>query len=656
MTFMLIGNPNVGKTTLFNHLTGSDAQVANWAGATVDKLVGKIEDTGEALIDLPGTYSLTPNSEDEGVVTYAMLHEDYAGIINIVDASRLKRNLHLTIQILESGAPLVIALNMMDELEKGGRQLDVANLQELLGVGAVGITARKKIGIDLLLAKVSRLGERPQWRLDYGELLEGAIEELSELLTGFRHEPRWLAIQILEGNGGILKQLDPDIQRQVKEICLNAEIQIVEREEALSLKGAVFNKRRAFINRVCEECLIKIKPKGHKLSALDHVLTHPVWGLLIFFSLMFFVYTLTFDFLGNPLSDMFDAAINEGITPWIQELMVSAGANPGGLVFEGISQGILAGVGGVIVFMPQILILFFCLSLMEGTGYMARVALVMDELFSKFGLNGKAIVPLITGFGCNVPAMMATRTIKDRHERLKTIAIIPFMSCSARLPVYVLFVGLFFPNHQAAIIMGLYLLGAAVALGSAKLLSATTFRQAQDPFILEVPPYRRPQLHLIWSQTLNKGKDFLQSAGKFIVIGSIIMWFLQYAGPGGLNVHSDESFLAIIGGTLAPLFRPLGLGDWQIVASLVVGFLAKELLASSMIIIAGSEAAIIGLLSPAQAFSFLIFSLLYVPCLATIGVMYRESKSVKATVWMVLYGLGVAYAISLAAYHVFSLF
>lgn len=655
MTFMLIGNPNVGKTTLFNHLTGSDAQVANWAGATVDKLVGTIIESEKSLIDLPGTYSLTPNSEDEGVVTYAMLNEEYAGIVNIVDASRLKRNLHLTIQLLETGTPMVVALNMMDELEKGGHQLDVANLQALLGVGAVGITARKKTGIDVLLAKVSKLGERPKWRLDYGPTLERAIDELSELLTGFKHEPRWLAIQVLEGNGGILQELDADVKRQVEEICLDTEIQIVEREEALSLKGAVFNKRRAFIGRVCEECLIKTKPKGHKLSKLDHILTHPVWGLLIFFSLMFFVYTLTFDFLGNPLSDMFGAAINEGITPWIQRIMVSAGAMPGGLVYEGISQGILAGVGGVIVFMPQILVLFFCLSLMEGTGYMARVALVMDELFSKFGLNGKAIVPLITGFGCNVPAMMATRTIKDRRERLKTIAIIPFMSCSARLPVYVLFVGLFFPNHQAPIIMGLYLLGAAVALGSAKLLSATTFRKAQDPFILEVPPYRRPQLHLIWSQTLNKGKDFLQSAGKFIVLGSIIMWFLQYAGPGGLNVHSDESFLAMIGGFLAPLFRPLGLGDWQIVASLVVGFLAKELLASSMLIIAGSEAAITYLLSPAQAFSFLIFTLLYVPCLATIGVMYRESKSVRTTFWMVLYGLGVAYLVSFVAYYLFGL-
>lgn len=650
MTLMLIGNPNVGKTTLFNYLTGSDAQVANWAGATVDKLVGTIADTDQALIDLPGTYSLTPNSEDEGVVTYAMLHEEYEGIINIVDASRLKRNLHLTIQLLESGKPVVVALNMMDELESQGKILDAAQLEQRLGTGAVPVTARKKIGIGALMERVVRM-EPSQWRLDYGPTVEGAIAKLMELFPRTRHSARWLAIQILEGNGGILATYSPELKFQISLIVKEAETQILKTEEALSLKGAIFNKRRAFISELCNQCVASTRPR-QAMGKWDHLLTHPVWGMAIFFSLMFLVYTLTFDWVGNPLSAIFDAAIHEGIAPWVQRWLVGFGFYEGGIIYEGISQGVLRGVGGVIVFIPQILVLFFCLAVMEGTGYMARVALVMDDVFSRFGLNGKAVVPLITGFGCNVPAMMATRTIKDRNERLKTIAIIPFMSCSARLPVYVLFVGLFFPNRQALIIMGLYLLGMAVALGSAKLLSATTFRSAEDPFVLEVPPYRVPQLGLVWRQTLHKGKDFLSSAGKFIVIGSLMMWFLQYAGPGGLNVESNESFLAIIGGFLAPVFAPIGLGDWEIASSLVVGFLAKELLASSMLIIAGSEAAIVGMLTAAQALSFLTFSLLYVPCLATIGVMYRESKSLKDTALMVFYGLGVAYAVSFLVFQI----
>lgn len=392
-----------------------------------------------------------------------------------------------------------------------------------------------------------------------------------------------------------------------------------------------------------------VKPK---LTSVDRILTHPIWGAIIFFIFMLLIYSITFDLVGNRISDGFDGVLNDWIIPQIENLLVMLGASPDGFIYGAIIDGLVAGVGGVIIFLPQILILFFCLSLMEATGYMARVAIVMDYIFSRFGLNGKAIVPLVTGFGCNVPAIMATRTIPDRSERIKTMMIIPFMSCSARLPVYVLFVGMFFSRFQSLIIMALYLLGIIIALLSAKLLSVSMFKKTETNFILEIPPYRVPQFKNLLNQTLNRGSDFLHTAGKFIILGSIIMWILNEMGPAGLHVSGDESYLAILGGVLAPLFLPLGFGTWQAASSLVVGFLAKELVASSMLIICGGEAGLMNLFTPLQAFSFLVFSLLYIPCLSTVGVMYQETKSAKTTMMMVGFGLIVAYVVTFVFYQI----
>lgn len=656
MTLMLIGNPNVGKTTLFNNLTGSNAQVGNWSGVTMDKLVGVISNTQNKLIDLPGTYSVAPNSEDEGVVTFALMNEEYEGILNIVDAVHLKRNLHLTIQLLETGTPVLIALNMMDELEKKGWQLDASKMAEMLSIDVVPITARKQLGMNELLEKTPNLASPAHWQLDYGTIIEKAIALLiEELPKGHGMNERWLAIQLLEGNSGIQQELEFSDEEQVKDIIWSTEASVIESKEALSLKGAIFNRRRQFIQEVYDACLskdgakIEIHPPVAFAKA-DKYLTHPIIGFAAFFGIMLLVYTLTFNLLGTPLSDLMDGAIANWIIPWMASGLEYFGLSAGNIIFDGLIDGVLTGVGGVVIFLPQIMILFFCLSVMEGTGYMARVAILMDNLFARFGLNGKAIVPLITGFGCNVPAIMATRTITSRQERLKSIAIIPFTSCSARLPVYVLLIGIFFSAYQGLIILGLYVLGMVVALLSAKLLSSSIFKKGEDHFVLEVPAYRMPQLNNIWKQTYKKGTEFLHSAGKFIVIGSIILWFLQYAGPTGLNVDGDHSFLAMIGSLLAPIFSPIGLDSWQLVSSLIVGFLAKELVASSMIIIAGSQAALGALLTPAQAASFLIFSLLYIPCLATVGVIQRETKSVKDTLWIVGYGLLVAYVISFLAY------
>lgn len=659
---MLIGNPNVGKTTLFNGLTGSNAHVGNWSGVTVEKLVGMIKKTNDELIDLPGTYSVTPSSEDEGVVTYALLQEQYEGLLNIVDATHLKRNLHLTIQLLEAGVPMMVAMNMMDALAKKGFKLDVEKLQEALGVPVALISARKSEGIDAVATQLHQGITSKPFNLYYGVTIETAISKLMSYLneTPNHLEKRWIAIQILEGNEGIFKTLNLAQEKLIRELVAQTEDVIIKDGIALSLKGAIFNKRREFIYKLYQSCLIAIP--GHtqenrpKLTRVDQLLTHPIWGAIIFLVFMFLIYLITFDLVGNQISDGFSGVLEDWITPWIEQLLVSLGASQDGFVYGAIIDGLVAGVGGVIVFLPQILILFFFLSLMEATGYMARVAIVMDYLFSRFGLNGKAIVPLVTGFGCNVPAIMATRTIPDREERIKTMMIIPFMSCSARLPVYGLFVAMFFTAYRSFIIMGLYLLGIIVALVSAKLLSVSIFKKTEDNFILEIPPYRVPQFKNLLNQTLNRGTDFLHTAGKFIVFGSIIMWILNEMGPAGLHVPGDESYLAILGGVLAPLFLPLGFGTWQAASSLVVGFLAKELVASSMLIICGGEAGLVNLFTPLQAFSFLVFSLLYIPCLSTVGVMYQETKSVKTTSMMVGFGLLIAYIMSLLVYQIGGLF
>ena len=656
LRLMLIGNPNVGKTTLFNSLTGANAHVGNWSGVTVDKLVGSIKKTNDELIDLPGTYSVTPSSEDEGVVTYALLNESYDGLLNIVDATHLKRNLHLTIQLLEANVPILVAMNMMDALHRKGLNLNLEKLEKMLGVDGVLISARKNEGIDEVIHQIPALTLKKPFRLYYGVIIETAISQILSLLreTPQHLDARWIAIQALEGNEGIYQSLSLANEVPIRAIVEETERKIINEKVALSLKGAIFNKRREFIHQLYRECMqtipgFKVETKP-KLTKVDRYLTHPIIGTLIFLVLMFLIYVVTFDLVGNPISDGFSAVLDEWIVPNLSNFLVSLGANPDGFIYGALIDGLVAGVGGVIVFLPQILILFFCLSLMEATGYMARVAIVMDYIFSGFGLNGKAIVPLVTGFGCNVPAIMATRTIPDRNERIKTMMVIPFMSCSARLPVYVLFVGMFFAKYQSLIIMGLYLLGIVIALLSAKLLSVSIFKKTEDNFILEVPPYRVPQVKNLISQTLNRGSDFIHTAGKFIVLGSVILWLLQEMGPAGLHVASDESYLAMLGSVLAPLFLPLGFGTWQAASSLVVGFLAKELVSSSMLIICGAEAGILTLFTPLQAFSFLVFSVLYIPCLSTVGVMYQETKSAKTTALMVAFGLIVAYLVSLIVY------
>jgi len=651
MELILIGNPNVGKTTLFNCLTGASGTVGNWSGVTVEKYQGVIKGTQNVLVDLPGIYSLTPSSEDQGVVTRVLMTESYGGILNVVDANHLKRNLQLTIQLLETGVPILVVISMEDELAKKGQTLQINQLEKGLGVSVV----QQNKGVDFLKQPLFQLVTKASWSLEYSKVVEDGICELLILLeavpTKLNH--RWLAIQMLEGNEGVFQKLNLPNEQVFRETINQIENQIIENQEAQSLKGAIFNGRRQFITNLCKECL---KPQGtiqkNKIGLIDQGLTHPIYGLLSFLVMMWLIYFITFDLVGNPLSTGFSQVLDGWIMPRLSQFLVILGLKTESIIYRVLIEGVMVGFGGVLVFLPQILILFFCLSIMEASGYMARVVIVMDPLLMRFGLDGKAVIPLIIGLGCNVPAIMSTRTITDSKERFKTMMVLPFVSCSARVPIYVLMVTLFFSQYQGLIMMGLHVLSLVIALFSAKLLTVTVFNKRSPQFVLEVPPYRRPQFKNILIQTINRGTDFFQTAGKFIILGSIVLWFLQSTGPGGVYVASDASYLAVLGSMLAPFFVPIGLGTWQVASSLVIGFLAKELVASSLLIIGSGEEGVLSLFTPASALSFLTFSLLYIPCLATVGVMYRETQSLKLTLGMIGFGFGVAYLVSLMIYHV----
>jgi len=659
MRYLLVGNPNVGKSSVFNLLSTTYAHVGNYGGITVDKKRGTFK-YGE-IIDLPGTYSVAPNSADEGIVTKSIIEDDYDGIINIVDSTHLKRNLHLTIELLEFGKPVIIGLNMMDELKLTGKTIDLDKLSRKLKCQVIGISAKTKSGIDELIETLKTVKQIEPFRFYYGKVIEEAIESLIPLIKTSDDENvnRWKAIQLLEGNSGLWDYLPQDNIDKVKEIVKNCEDEVIKQKIAFSLKGAIFNYRRLFINDVVNECLETISPINYHKEVnrkIDRIITHPFYGLIIFFLVMFGVYFLTFDLLGSVLSDLIYKFIGDYFTPFIDHLLTSIKVKDDSLLRSLILDGVIPGVGGVIIFVPQIAILFLMLAIIEGTGYMARVAIMLDTLFSKFGLNGKAIVPLITGIGCNVPAIMATRTIENKKERFLTIFIIPFMSCSARIPIYSLMATLFFEKHRALIILSMYIIGTIVALVTAKLLSVSIFKTDDNHFIIEIPPYRVPRPKNVLRHTKLMIRDFLEKAGKFILLGTIVIWFLLTLGPNGITLSQDSSFLAYLGKFFAPLFTPLGFGKWEAASSLIVGFMAKELILSSMIEIYGDMTLIQASFTGLSAFSFMVFSLLYLPCLATVGVIHQETKSLKMTLLSLLFTFSVAYVVSFCVYQVGLLF
>lgn len=658
MEIALIGNPNTGKTSLFNNLTGSYEYVGNWSGVTVDKKVGVFKNNLGRLIDLPGVYTLNPLSKDEGVVTSFFLNEQVDRLLNILDASQLERNLHLTLQLLEYQKPIFIGLNMVDVARNRGIYIDVNKLSNLLGIPVVPVVARNGKGCDQLIQVLAdKEGvESRQNLVDYGKEVDTAIDLLASEIAGKTdHSIRWLALQWFEGNPYVKDYLFKIAASEKLELILkNLETKVKQNYNAKTLANFIYSKRKATIDQIVAETVNWSNAKIPLTEKIDAIVTNRFLGMPIFLLLMYFMFMLTFDWLGTPLADLLDSFLNGPVTAGFESLLNMLNAST--FIHDLIINGIVAGVGGVLVFVPQIFILFFFISLLEDSGYMARVALVMDRIMESVGLNGKAFIPMIIGFGCNVPGIMAARTIEAPRERLLTILLTPLMSCSARLPVYALFVGAFFAGHKALIVLSLYVLGIVVALMMAKLFSSTLLKSETSLFVIELPPYRMPQFQSLWRSTWDKGKGFVRKAGTFIFAGSVFIWLLSYAGPDGLRVDMDHSFLAAIGSVIAPILAPIGFGTWQAAASLITGFLAKESIISTMNIIyfVPNGGSLQGLLAnyytPLAAYSFMVFILLYIPCLATTATIYKETGSKKWTAFAIGYALTIAYVLSFVVY------
>ena len=631
LTFALVGNQNCGKTTLFNQLTGSKQHVGNFPGVTVDRKDGVIKGHNNTLItDLPGIYSMSPYSSEEIVTREFVIREKPKGIINIVDATNIERNLYLTMQLLELGFPMVVALNMMDELRENGGSVLVNEMEEALGVPVIPISAAKAEGIEELIQHaihVAKYQEKPL-ETDFCRKEEGVhrgIHAVMHLIEDHAEKAeipvRFAASKIMEGDEKILEQLNlteneknllEDISRQTEE------------ETGLDRAAAIAQMRFAYIEDVCSESVIKPKESREHLRSrkIDRFLTGKYTGIPAFVGIMAVVFWLTFNVIGAFLQGLLESGIT-ALTNVVDHAMTAAHVNS--VVHSLVIDGIFSGVGGVLSFLPIIVTLFFFLSLLEDSGYMARVAFIMDKLLRKLGLSGRSIVPMLVGFGCTVPGVMASRTLPSERDRKMTILLTPFMSCTAKLPIYAFFTAAFFPKRGALVMIGLYVFGIVMGILMALIFKKTAFKGEAVPFVMELPNYRLPGAknvgHLLW----DKAKDFLQRAFTVIFIATIVIWFLQNFDMG-LNMVSDSqnSILALVAGVLAPIFLPVGFGDWRIVTALISGFLAKESVVSSLTVLFGSSAALQGTLTVAGAAALLVFCLLYTPCVAAIASVKRE--------------------------------
>ncbi|MDY8047711.1 ferrous iron transport protein B [Paenibacillus polymyxa] len=655
----LFGNPNTGKTSLFNKLTRTYAEVGNWSGVTVEKKTGILRDKSAVLVDLPGAYSLLPLSLDEGVATRYLLEEPPTALINIVDASQLQRNLYLTVQLLEYGRPLVLGLNMTDVADATGLRVNKELLADQLNVPIIPMVARTGSGSKQMLASLREVRRTSNaFQLDYGPTVEAAITDICDLLPNAPvPQLRWAALQCLEGNPVVMEWMTNEVQReQVTARIQRCEEELLGEGHAITPAQRIRSVRTAWIADLCTKALDTSKLRPHSLTdRLDALLTHRYLGIPIFLLLMYATFKFTFDWAGTILSDMLDGFFSGTLSTWISELLVHLNASA--FTQSLVVDGIVAGVGGVLVFLPQIAILFLIISVIEDSGYMARVTILMDRLMQAVGLNGKSFIPFIIGFGCNVPAIMAARTIEQPRERLITTLLVPFMSCSARLPVYALFAGVFFPTHAASIIMLMYVLGIIVSLILAKIFSKVSILSGEPSlFIVELPPYRVPQALTLFRSTWEKVKGFVRKAGTIILAGSVGIWLLSNFGPQGFGAEMNDSLLATVGGWFAPLLAPLGFGTWQAGASLLTGFMAKEVVVSTMNIIyhvpdmQGLELQVRQAFTPLASFSFMVFILLYVPCLATVAVIRKETLSWRWTAFSVIYPLTVAYIIAVLIY------
>lgn len=664
MIFALAGNQNCGKTTLFNALTGSNQHVGNFPGVTVDQKLGEIKGQKNcSIVDLPGIYSLRPYTQEEIVTRDFIINQKPDGIINIVDATNIERNLYLTLQLLELRVPTVLALNMMDEVAANGGSVDVAAMSETLGIPVVPISAAKGEGIAELVTKAVETARNKTLPKVYdfcenGSAVHRCIHAVVHLIQDHADKlgvsSRFCTTKLIEGDDALEAELGLD--QNEKELLEHCILQM-EIESGLDRNAALADMRYTFIESVVADTVVKCREsREHKRSMrLDRVLTGKYTALPVFLAVMFLVFYLTFNVIGSWLSDMLSLGI-DALTTVVDNALTVYGINP--VVHSLVIDGIFAGVGSVLSFLPIIVVLFFFLSILEDTGYMARVAFVMDKPLRRLGLSGRSFVPMLIGFGCSVPAIMATRTVSSERDRRMTIMLTPYMSCSAKIPIYATFAAAFFPAHSGLAMISLYVMGMAVGVIVALVLKSTTFRGNPVPFVMELPNYRMPSAKSVGLLLWEKAKDFLQRAFTIIFIATILIWFLQNFDTR-LNVVTDsaDSLLALIGRFIEPVFRPVGFGDWRMVTALISGFTAKEAVVSTMAVLLNTSVAnlpstLSGVFTPAAAVSFLVFTLLYTPCVAAVATIRRELDSTTKTVGIVILQCVVAWIAAFVVYNI----
>ena len=658
MIFALVGNQNCGKTTLFNALTGSNQHVGNFPGVTVDQKIGDIRGEKDcSVVDLPGIYSLRPYTQEEIVSRDFIINQKPDGIINIVDATNIERNLYLTLQLLELRVPMVLALNMMDEVRANGGAIDVRKMSAALGIPVVPIAAAKGEGVSELVdqAMTTARGKVMPKVTDFCEedsavhrCIHAVVHLIADHADRIGIPARFCATKLIEGGDGLADELGLD--QNEKELLEHCVVQM-ENEAGLDRNAALADMRYTFIENVVEHSVIKChESREHARSMrIDKILTGRYTAIPVFLGIMLLTFYMTFNVIGQRLSDWLELGI-DALTRIVDAGLTAYGINP--VVHSLIIDGIFAGVGSVLVFLPIIVTLFFFLSILEDTGYMARGAFVMDKPLRKIGLSGRSIVPMLIGFGCSVPAIMATRTVSSDRDRKMTILLTPYMSCSAKISIYAFFTAAFFPKYRALVMISLYLLGILVGIAAALIMNKTVFRGKPVPFVMELPNYRMPSLKSVALLLWEKARDFLQRAFTVIFLATIVIWFLQ-SFDTRLNVVADSSasLLALIGRWIAPLFAPLGFADWRCATALISGLIAKESVVSTLEVLLGG-AAISTMLSTRAAIGFLVFTLLYTPCIAAMATIRRELDSTVKTAGVVLMQCAVAWVAAFIAYAV----
>lgn len=674
LTIGFIGNPNCGKTTLFNAYTGANLKVANWPGVTVEKVEGAIKDhdLNIRLVDLPGTYSLTSYTMEEQVSRQFILSDEVDVIIDVADASALERNLYLTLQLLELGKPVVLALNMMDIVEKRGMEIDIHRLPEMLGIPVIPVSARKRTGLDVLLHAAAHHKDctdmdclihhhkymskhqhdhHSEYAMVYSDTIEDKIDLIiAELKKKYPDLPnyRWHAIKLLEQDKEITGHYAVNLPK------------VIDR----NYESDIINEKYDFIQEIIREVLVNKERQEAFTEKVDRALTHRFWSIPIFLGIMALVFFLTFT-IGDWLKGYFELGI-EGISTLAGNILTSAGVNE--MVLSLLVDGIIAGVGGILTFLPNIFILFLALAFLEDSGYMSRVAYVMEGLMSKLGLSGRAFIPMILGFGCTVPAIMASRALENRRDRYKVMLITPFMSCSARLPIYILFADMFFREHAMIVAYSMYLIGLVIAILVAAAIHLIDRRKSENYLLIELPEYKAPSSRTVAIYVWEKVKDYLSKAGTTIFVASIVMWAILNFGPHGYTTEMSGSFGSILGRVLVPFFAPLGLGFWQIAVALIAGVSAKEVVVSSCAVLfgvpninsGGGMNTLVGILGTVgfgqlNAFCLMVFCLLYIPCMATLATIKKESGSWKWTGFTALFQLAVAWVVTFGVYQIGSI-